>query len=82
MIFEGLGLQMMPTRPTGYDFDEISYFHFISDYPDCSESEFRCGTGKCIPKRLVCDFDDDCGDRSDEPSDCSKYSGICIWSTK
>ena len=30
--------------------------------------EFSCDNGKCIPKLWRCDFDNDCGDDSDEPA--------------
>ncbi|CAB1348795.1 unnamed protein product, partial [Coregonus sp. 'balchen'] len=32
----------------------------------CEASSFQCLTGHCIPKRWVCDGDDDCQDSSDE----------------
>ena len=31
--------------------------------------QFRCNNGKCIPNHWRCDFEDDCGDNSDEEED-------------
>ena len=43
--------------------------HFLSDNRACnSETEFSCSNGKCIPILWRCDFDNDCGDDSDEPA--------------
>ena len=42
---------------------------FISDNRACDpETEFSCNNGKCIPVLWKCDFDNDCGDDSDEPA--------------
>lgn len=32
----------------------------------CTKNEFKCHSGKCIPKRYECDGDIDCNDGSDE----------------
>ncbi|XP_077978862.1 MAM and LDL-receptor class A domain-containing protein 1-like [Glandiceps talaboti] len=54
--------------------------------PSCNSDEFRCTRGSCVAKTRVCDYNDDCGDYSDEdPSLCSTYSrcdfefGYCDW---
>ena len=39
----------------------------------CSETEFACTSGRCIPARWQCDREPDCDDESDEnPDICGK----------
>lgn len=43
---------------------------------ECSPFEFECGNSVCIPRKFVCDGDNDCGDNSDETSEHCK-SALC-----
>ena len=44
-------------------------FFSVSDKRACDpDTEFSCKNGRCIPKLWMCDFDNDCGDDSDEPA--------------
>ena len=36
----------------------------------CASDEFQCMNNRCISNHFYCDFDNDCGDNSDEPSTC------------
>ena len=46
----------------------------ISACRPCTDSEsFQCANCNCIPKSWFCDHDNDCGDLTDEPNNCSKY---------
>lgn len=41
----------------------------FADNRECDpETEFACKNRHCIPKLWMCDFDNDCGDDSDEPA--------------
>ncbi|XP_066906450.1 very low-density lipoprotein receptor isoform X2 [Halyomorpha halys] len=43
---------------------------------NCTEKEFRCDNGRCIPLNWKCDNENDCLDRSDEnPLHCTKTCG-------
>lgn len=40
----------------------------------CSETEFECSPGRCIPKTWLCDLQHDCSDGLDEKNCRSKLS--------
>lgn len=42
---------------------------------NCTEEQFRCSNGRCVPSSYYCDGDNDCSDNSDEPDDCRK---LCV----
>ncbi|CAF4840990.1 unnamed protein product, partial [Rotaria sp. Silwood1] len=43
----------------------------------CTTNQFQCKRGGCIDQNRICDYTDDCGDRSDEDdSTCSRLTGI------
>ncbi|KAL1439868.1 hypothetical protein MTO96_009700 [Rhipicephalus appendiculatus] len=57
---------------------------------ECPPGFFSCANGNCIPKDTVCDFNDDCGDLSDErlspranctsfPARCDFEDSVCDW---
>ncbi|XP_017052491.1 very low-density lipoprotein receptor isoform X1 [Drosophila ficusphila] len=50
--------------------------HSLSTY--CSEKQFQCSNGDCIPIRFVCDGDSDCPDHSDERlAECKFIESTC-----
>ncbi len=58
---------------------DINTYH-ISLYicqDTCSEMEFQCGNGTCIPADQMCNNVDNCGDASDEIG--CKYSFTWGW---
>lgn len=44
----------------------------LPDERTCEPYQFRCKNNRCVPGRWQCDYDNDCGDNSDEES-CSTY---------
>ena len=56
--------------------------YFQHFYPDgnehtCTENQFRCITGDCVPLSWVCDNEIDCTDASDEDYEGKKTSTKC-----
>ncbi|NXJ85431.1 LRP1 protein, partial [Trogon melanurus] len=56
----------------------------VSSLPDertCEPYQFRCKNNRCVPGRWQCDYDNDCGDNSDEesctPRPCSESEFSC-----
>lgn len=41
-------------------------FSSLAEKRTCSQTEFRCKNGNCIPSRWQCDNENDCEDKSDE----------------
>lgn len=50
--------------------------HFLAfSSVECDEKQFKCLSGECIPRRLVCDGEKDCKDDSDEMIPECKFTG-------
>lgn len=52
-------------------------YDFSTELKTCDTSEFKCTSGKCIPKTFACDVDMDCKDGSDEdPLICGMFQNL------
>lgn len=49
------------------------FVSFAEPQPVCPYNMFRCNNSVCVESKHLCDYSDDCGDRSDE-TDCGKIS--------
>ena len=47
----------------------------FSETYSCPETHSKCENHKCIPNEAVCDFNDDCGDNSEE-TNCGMYHHV------
>lgn len=48
------------------------FFFFLDRQKLCTERQFQCKSGECIPIKYTCDGEPDCQDRSDEdPTECA-----------
>lgn len=49
------------------------------DERTCEPYQFRCKNNRCVPGRWQCDYDNDCGDNSDEDK-CGRLIGFLFYS--
>ncbi|XP_018531715.2 MAM and LDL-receptor class A domain-containing protein 1 [Lates calcarifer] len=76
-------------KPGHITIDDIDFTNCTlpEPQPSCPESMFTCNNRVCVERNQVCDFSDDCGDRSDENNceqhdvveRCSFEQGLCFW---
>lgn len=55
----------------------INLVPFFAGLQGCEPNEFRCNNKKCVSKAWRCDYDDDCGDNSDEENCQVSPGGVC-----
>ena len=56
-----------------------NWYYLLDEMQSCSEEEFRCGSGQCIPMDWMCDGEVDCPQGLDEWDNlCSKIILIII----
>ena len=66
----GLSPTMRPAKVKDSLLIAVVIFVFLAT---CSPTDwFQCKNERCVSKEYVCDFEDDCGDLSDEQG-CSKF---------
>lgn len=63
--------------------DEVHFHDCVPPVPAmCQKGQFSCNNKVCVNESQVCDFSDDCGDRSDESNEvCQQYPERCDFET-
>jgi len=77
LIFEAIRVR----RSGDMAIDDITFSNCaLGANSTCASNQFKCKRGSCVDLSMVCDFNDDCGDRSDEMN-CSSYQQNCNFET-